>query len=79
MILTFPNAGKHSGGHIVISSTGVRVSVSRDVQGRILAVTDSSGRQVRYQYSAGGDLASVTDRGTNVTRFITAPTILKGP
>src|SRR5262249_27068119 len=46
----------------ITSSAGLRVTFTRDAQGRITAVTDPMGHAVRYRYDAHGDLVEVTDR-----------------
>ncbi len=65
--LTFSETG-------VVSSSGPRVTFTRDPQGRIGAATDPLGRSVLYQYDARGDLVGVTDRESNVTRFVYSTT-----
>src|SRR5439155_2978006 len=42
----------------VTSSAGPRVTFERDPQGRITAAVDPTGKKVRYQYDAKGDLTS---------------------
>ena len=60
--LTFSDGG-------VNSSSGIQVTIGRDVQGRIAMITDPLGKSVTYSYDADGNLATVTDREGNVTRF----------
>lgn len=65
--LSFTDAG-------ISSSTGVQVTMARDPQGRITAVTDPAGQSVRYRYDTRGDLVEVTDRQTNITHFVYSST-----
>ncbi|MCA9158171.1 MAG: putative Ig domain-containing protein, partial [Planctomycetales bacterium] len=53
----------------ISSSTGVAISIERDLKGRIQAITDPSGSNMSYKYSTGGDLLAVTDRNGNTTTF----------
>lgn len=46
----------------VASNRGPGVTIARDPQGRVTAITDPAGKQVRYAYDAAGDLVKVTDR-----------------
>ena len=57
----------------VIHSSGQRVNIGRDPQGRITSITDPMGKVIRYVYDSSGDLISVTDRETNVTQFVYSP------
>jgi YD repeat-containing protein len=54
----------------IVSSTGTAVTFARDPQGRIVAVIDPMGHEVRYEYDAAGDLIAVTDRENNRTQFV---------
>jgi RHS repeat-associated protein len=54
----------------ITSSTGKKVTFTRDTAGRITTVTDPNGKQVKYVYDAQGDLVSVTDQVGNVTRMV---------
>jgi RHS repeat-associated protein/uncharacterized repeat protein (TIGR01451 family) len=60
--LTISSAG-------VISSTGQSVSFTRDTLGRITQISDLNSAAIHYQYSAAGDLNSVTDRANLITTF----------
>lgn len=60
--LTFSDAG-------ITSPAGPQVKFERDAQGRITAAIDPNGKRLAYTYSTAGDLASVTDRDGNVTKF----------
>ena len=51
------------------SSDGQGVTIARDAQGRITALTDPMGKSITYQYDFYGDLVAVTDRDGNVTQF----------
>src|SRR5262249_40502080 len=53
----------------VQSSSGLKVTISRDAQGRITSVTDPSGGVIRYGYDFYGDLVSVTDQNGNATTY----------
>src|SRR5262249_40782026 len=60
--LTFSDAG-------ITSSAGTQVTFSRDVQNRVVAVSDPAGKQLQYTYDAQGSLINVSDRLGNVTHF----------
>ncbi len=49
----------------VTHSSGQSISIARDGQGRITAITDPLGNAVSYAYDGAGDLVSVTDRNGN--------------
>jgi len=51
----------------ITSSTGQKITFSRDAQGRITSVTDPLGDLIRYKYDDKDDLVSVTDRENNTT------------
>ncbi|HET7792710.1 MAG TPA: PKD domain-containing protein [Rhizobacter sp.] len=50
-------------------SATLGLQLVRDAQGRITRATDPSGRSLNYAYNAAGELASVTDRASQVTYF----------
>jgi RHS repeat-associated protein len=50
-------------------SAQLNVSFERDGQGRITKATDPNGKSLVYAYNAQGELASVTDREGQVTKF----------
>src|SRR6266545_8988 len=51
----------------IIHSSGQSVAFLRDSQGRITAITDPQGKQVRYEYDVRGDLVRVIDRLNQVS------------
>ncbi|MGH3861153.1 DUF6531 domain-containing protein, partial [Actinokineospora sp.] len=53
----------------ITHASGKSVSWTRDVSGRITALTDPLGKSVGYTYAAAGDLVAVTDRESQTTRF----------
>ena len=53
----------------IISNTGRSVTFQRDMQGRIVAITDPRGNSLRYGYDAAGDLVRSTDRMGNTVRM----------
>lgn len=53
----------------IISSAGRSVTFQRDMQGRIVSITDPRGNSLRYGYDAAGDLVSFTDRMGNMVRM----------
>ncbi|MEZ4314846.1 MAG: RHS repeat-associated core domain-containing protein [Polyangiaceae bacterium] len=68
--------GDPNGNAVILSQTGivnqpsgVGLSLSRDGQGRITALTGPDGKQVKYAYGPTGDLATVTDRAGQITTF----------
>jgi len=54
----------------IVSNSGRAVSITRDVQGRITAITDPRGNSVAYSYDAAGDLIAVTDRTGATTTLV---------
>jgi YD repeat-containing protein len=53
----------------ITHSNGMAVTISRDAQKRITAITDPAGEQMLYGYNAAGRLISFTDRTGAVTQF----------
>ncbi len=53
--------------HGIVHSNGQSVSFTRDGQGRIVAITDPTGKTIRYRYTSAGDLTSLTDRLSQTT------------
>ncbi len=53
----------------ILSSAGRSVTFQRDMQGRIVSITDPRGNSLRYGYDAAGDLVSFTDRMGNTARM----------
>jgi RHS repeat-associated protein len=53
----------------VVQSSGKSVTFQRDIQGRITSITDPNGASMTYAYDGDGDLATYTDRLSNVTQF----------
>lgn len=53
----------------IFHSSGVSVTFTRDLQGRITAITDPAGNSLVYSYGTNGCLASVTDREAMTTTF----------
>lgn len=49
------------------------IRFERDPQGRIRRVIDPAGNAIAYAYDAAGDLVSVTDQATNITKFAYHP------
>ena len=67
-------------GHVVtVADTGVTsnrgpgITIARDPQGRVTAITDPAGKKVRYTYDAAGDLVKVTDRDDSEMDLAYAP------
>ena len=53
----------------IVHSSGVRVDLERDAEGRITKITDPEGGEIRFEYDARGDLIAVTNRDDLTTRF----------
>jgi len=54
----------------ITSNTGKTISITRDPQGRITAITDPRNHSVTYGYDISGNLTSVTDRaGDPATKY----------
>ena len=53
----------------ILHSSGTQVTFVRDAQNRITSITDPDGKSMSYAYTPTGDLASFTDRASNVTQF----------
>lgn len=53
----------------ITHSSGMGIFFTRDGLGRITAIRDPSLNEMTYAYDASGDLASYTDRESNVTTF----------
>ncbi|MGB7160274.1 MAG: putative Ig domain-containing protein [Tepidisphaeraceae bacterium] len=51
------------------SSTGVGITFERDSRDRITKIIDPDDKEIVYEYTADGDLASVTDRASLTTQF----------
>ncbi|MFO0940533.1 MAG: FG-GAP-like repeat-containing protein [Pirellulales bacterium] len=51
----------------IFSSTGSRVAIARDLQGRITQIKDTAGKSLVYAYDSVGNLTSLTDRAGNRT------------
>lgn len=47
----------------IVASSGARVDIARDDEGRIVRISDSNGRSVLYRYDESGRLHSVVDPG----------------
>ncbi len=50
-------------------SSGTSVTLTRDLSGRIVSITDPTGASQQYSYDGNGDLRMHTDGVGNVTRF----------
>jgi YD repeat-containing protein len=50
-------------------SANIGIQLTRDAQGRITKATDPQGKSLSYAYNSAGELASVTDRLGQTTRF----------
>jgi len=53
----------------IVHSSGTRLNISRDAEGRIVEIADPEGNTWRYDYDAAGNLAAFTDPDLEVTRF----------
>jgi len=60
--IAFSNSG-------IIHSSGLSVTFDRDAQNRITQITDPKGQRIQYTYNSLGDLAAVTNRESEVTRY----------
>ena len=68
--ITDPNGNELSfTDQAITSSAGPKVTFERDLNNRITAVIDPTGKRIQYQYDRSGDLVSVTDRAGNITRL----------
>ncbi|MGH1429386.1 MAG: Ig-like domain-containing protein [Arenicella sp.] len=61
-VLTYTDEG-------IIHSDGKRVDFTRDAEGRIVKITDPSGKFLEYDYTAAGDLAKAIERDGAETTF----------
>jgi RHS repeat-associated protein len=53
----------------IVHSGGTSVLFERDVEGRIIRITDPGGRTLRYEYDGAGDLRAFLDQAEQRTTF----------